>query len=93
MNPADDPSLDPADDGPESALPAADLSHLTPGQQKTLQTVPEYLKPTFIRAYGAGSRSAAIKAFCSACVGHVRKDVTNCSATGCPLYPYRPWQD
>lgn len=76
-------------DGERMDDSTADLS---PEQRKTLAAVPDYLKPTFIRAYGAGSRSAAIKAFCSACVGHVRKDVTNCTARGCPLWPYRPWQ-
>lgn len=70
-----------------------DTAHLSPEQRKALASVPDYLKPTAIRAFGAGSRSAAIKLFCSSCVGHVRKDVTNCTARGCALWPYRPWQN
>lgn len=34
----------------------------------------------------------AITAFCWLCVGEDRKEVTNCTATKCPLYNVRPWQ-
>ena len=38
------------------------------------------------------SRAAAVKLFCLECVGRVRKDVTNCTALDCALYPHRPYQ-
>ena len=41
-------------------------------------------KPTSLRQ--------AITAFCWLCVGENRKDVTNCSATKCPLWNVRPYQ-
>ena len=78
-------------EGPESPLPALDLSDLTPEQQRTLKNVPESLKPVFLRAY-RGSRAAGIKAFCLSCVGYVKKDVTGCTARGCPLWTHRPYQ-
>lgn len=65
---------------------------MTPEQEKALKSVPSYLIPLFTRAFEGNSRASGVKAFCSACVGHVRKDVTNCTAKACPLYPYRPWQ-
>ena len=39
----------------------------------------------------------AVTAFCYECMGGddepgARKEVTNCSAKGCPLYQVRPWQ-
>jgi hypothetical protein len=40
----------------------------------------------------ATSRAAAVKLFCLECVGYVRPDVTNCTATRCPLYQHRPYQ-
>jgi hypothetical protein len=32
------------------------------------------------------SKAAAVKLFCLECVGYVRADVTNCTATKCPLF-------
>jgi hypothetical protein len=34
----------------------------------------------------------AIKNFCNSCVGDKISDITNCTATKCPLYIYRPYQ-
>jgi hypothetical protein len=46
------------------------------------------------RAYrGSASPRVAIKAFCLQCVGYLREDVKNCSADGCPLWMYHPYQD
>ena len=46
------------------------------------------------RAYrGSASPRVAIKAFCLQCVGYLREDVRNCTADGCPLHEYRPYQD
>ncbi len=53
---------------------------------------PELFAPLFARAAAGNSRAAAIKAFCVECVGFKRADVTDCTATQCPLYPYRPYQ-
>jgi len=61
-------------------------------QIKVLAEVPKSQKPLFLRAFGGKSRSAGIKAFCLSCVGHIRAEVRNCSAAGCPLHPYRPYQ-
>ena len=96
MTPADDPSLQPgqpdAKEGGESGVSAGDLSRLTPGQQRTLENVPDSLKPVFLRAY-SGSKAAGIKAFCLSCVGYVKKDITGCTATGCPLFVHRPYRN
>jgi hypothetical protein len=61
-------------------------------QTAKLEGVPALYKKVVIRAYQGSSRSAAIKAFCLDCVGYVRADITNCTAGGCPLHPYRPYQ-
>lgn len=79
-------------ESPGTAISEADLSDLTPEQRRTLGNVPESLKPTFLRAY-RGSKAAGIKSFCLACVGFVKKDITGCTAFGCPLYPHRPYRD
>ena len=34
----------------------------------------------------------AIKSFCNGCVGGIRADIKNCTATHCPLFIYRPYQ-
>jgi hypothetical protein len=46
-----------------------------------------------IAAAACRSRANAVKLFCLECVGYVRKDVTDCTATKCPLYRWRPYQD
>ena len=78
-------------EGPKSPVPALDLSGLTPEQQRTLKNVPESLKPVFLRAY-SGSKAAGIKAFCLSCLGYVKKDISACTAKGCPLWTHRPYQ-
>lgn len=35
----------------------------------------------------------AIKAFCNACVGGIRGDITECTAKQCSLFIYRPYQN
>lgn len=57
-----------------------------------MREVPSMYRSIFEKAATGRRPKAAIKAFCLACVGFVRKDITNCSATQCPLYPYRPYQ-
>ena len=51
-------------------------------------SVSTYLKAT----RGRASPRVAIKAFCMECVGWSRGEVTNCTATACPLWMYRPFQ-
>lgn len=54
---------------------------------------PESIQGILTRCYnGKCSPRAAIKAFCLQCVGYNRQDVTNCTALGCPLHQYRPFQ-
>ena len=42
---------------------------------------------------GTASPRTAIKAFCLECVVLVRKDVSECTETRCPLWRYRPYQE
>lgn len=39
-----------------------------------------------------GSLRAAIKMKCLDCSGYQPVEVKNCTVTGCPLYPHRPWK-
>lgn len=57
----------------------------TPGRD-----APEFYRP--LAAGAVKSRANAVKLFCLECVGYARVDVTNCTATQCPLYRWRPYQ-
>jgi hypothetical protein len=57
---------------------------------KTDREVPAVYAGIATRA--RSSRAAAVRLFCLQCVGYTRKDVTNCTAPKCPLYPHRPYQ-
>lgn len=60
---------------------------------KRVLEAPESCQGILERSYlGKSSPRAAIKAFCLQCVGYKREDVTNCTALGCPLHKYRPYQ-
>jgi hypothetical protein len=61
-------------------------------QVKVLNEVPASYRGAFERAYAGKSRSAAIRAFCLRCVGYLRNDVRDCTAYGCPLHAFRPYQ-
>ena len=69
---------------------------LGPTQEKAvlerLKIMPESCRRGYLRAMGGRSQKAAIKAFCLECVGWDRKAVASCTATACPLYPYRPFR-
>ncbi len=54
---------------------------------------PSHLARLYERADSGKSRAAAIKGFCLECMGYSRRDVERCSATECPLFKYRPYQD
>lgn len=57
-----------------------------------LDTIPLSLQKTYKKSRTQGQRKAAIKVFCAECVGFVRKDVRDCTAEACPLWPHRPYQ-
>ncbi len=61
-------------------------------QVSRLADSPVLYRPVIKRAYQGKSKAAGIKAFCLQCVGYVRDDITGCTALGCPLWPYRPYQ-
>ena len=65
----------------------ADIAKIT----RRLEDVPETMRRAYLRAVGGHSKPAAIKAFCSECVGWEREEVRLCTAPACPLYPYRPF--
>jgi hypothetical protein len=46
----------------------------------------------FIRAYGGRSPAAGIKAQCLDCTGCDVVAIRECTADGCPLWRYRPYQ-
>lgn len=57
-----------------------------------METVPASLQKTYKQSRKNGQRKAAIKIFCAECVGYERKEVRNCTALACPLWPHRPYQ-
>ena len=61
-------------------------------QVKVINDAPSLYRSTLERAYAGKSRSAAIRGTCLRCVGFVRADIRDCTAYGCPLHPYRPYQ-
>ena len=69
------------------------MTELTKAQQAVVAEAPSSCKGVMERAFTGNSRTAAIKAFCLRCVGYSRAEITACTAYGCPLHPYRPYQD
>ena len=61
-------------------------------QRQRIAEAPESARGILTRAYKGNSRATAVKAFCLQCVGYTRADVKSCTATGCPLWPYRPYR-
>lgn len=57
-----------------------------------INRVPASFKGHFRRAYSGTSRKSAIVAKCLDCCLFVRKEITECTVKGCPLYAYRPYQ-
>ena len=56
---------------------------------RAFDDVPAKYRPMQLRAALGKSRKAAIRLFCVACVGYSEAEVRCCTATDCPLYPYR----
>lgn len=65
---------------------------MTPDQQAVIDEAPSSYRGILKRAYSGKSRAEAIKAHCLQCAGFLRNEVRDCSARGCPLHPYRPYQ-
>lgn len=51
--------------------------------------IPSSYRGLYRRAMTGRSRRAAIRAHCLMCCGWQYVEVENCTATTCPLYPYR----
>ncbi len=51
--------------------------------------IPKKFQALYRKAMTGKSRRAAIRSFCLECVGYQQAEVERCSATGCPLHPYR----
>lgn len=66
---------------------------MTSDQQSAAAEAPASYRATLERAYSGKSKAAGIKAFCLQCVGFLRNEIRDCSAKGCPLHPYRPYQN
>ena len=65
---------------------------MNPRQKAVVSEAPVSYKRIFERAYTTNRKSIAIKAFCLRCVGYLKNEVRDCSATGCPLWTHRPYQ-
>ena len=68
---------------------------MTPAQEARLEQV-RGIKPKYARIFervysGKGGRSAAVKAQCLDCMGLDVGEISDCTATACPLWAYRPY--
>jgi len=54
-----------------------------------LRNVPERYHALYRQAMTGKSRRAGVRAHCLMCMGWSAKEVTACTAPGCPLYLYR----
>lgn len=77
---------------PDSREASRKLPTLNPAQRKEVANAPTSCRGILERAYTGNSRTTAIKAMCLRCVGYVRADVRGCTALGCPLWGFRPFQ-
>jgi len=65
-----------------------------PKVRRRLAQIPSLYKKQYKRVIQAKtSPHEAIQVFCIECVGYIRREVTLCTDTGCPLFPFRPYQD
>ncbi len=55
--------------------------------------IPKVYQNNYQKAMRGRSHAAAIKACCLECVSYQREEVRLCVDSGCPLWPYRPFQD
>ena len=78
---------------PESTNACPKVSKVVPeeiGQKRA--NIPRLYRRVYDQAMSGASRQAAIQAFCLECVGWQRAEIPLCPSQGCPLYPYRPYQ-
>lgn len=54
--------------------------------------VPKIYRGLYDKAVEGKSLRAGVNAFCLECVSWQREEVNRCTATACPLHPYRPYQ-
>lgn len=60
---------------------------------KVISEAPESAQKCLSQAFtGSASPRQAIKAHCLVCQGYDRNGIKNCTAHGCPLWQYRPFQ-
>ncbi|MCK9598489.1 MAG: hypothetical protein M0R06_05570 [Sphaerochaeta sp.] len=60
--------------------------------QRDFTGLPTAYERVYRTAMKGKSRLAAVKAFCLECCGWEREQVHDCTDTGCPLWPYRPFR-
>jgi hypothetical protein len=58
---------------------------------KLEQEVPERFRPLVEQAL-TGSLRVALKLMCLGCSAYQPAEIKHCGVTGCPLFPYRPYQ-
>ena len=61
-------------------------------QNERLNQMPARYHATYRKAMSGRSLRAAVNAHCLECVAWEREEVRLCTAPGCPLYHYRPYQ-
>ena len=54
-----------------------------------LDDIPEKYRSLYERAMSGKSRKAAVRAHCLMCTGWQPSEVAKCTASTCPLFPYR----
>lgn len=64
-----------------------------PQVARRLRDMPVNYQKTYKKAMQGKGLRAAVKAQCCECVNWKRDEVTACTDQGCPLYPYRPYQE
>ena len=71
-------------------------SRLDPTRQaqidKIASTAPEQAKRAYLACIAGNSKVKALKVMCWHCCGWVRAEVGRCTAKGCPLWAFRPYQ-
>lgn len=60
---------------------------------KRLKDMPRAYRIRYKKAMGGRSLKCAAQAFCLECVCWQPSEVKVCTDKGCPLYPYRPYQE
>ena len=62
-------------------------------QKQRLSEIPELYQANYRKAIETNSKATALKAKCLDCCCWVRKEITLCTVSDCPLWKYRPYQD